>query len=142
MQSSMIASLIFASSVSAAATIAYVLYHGNKTTTTTRISNNSVDQIHSQIANSRNEFETSLRVEVGQGNIQNPAPSLTFDTRNELDSAQPYPQGVSLTAYCLKCKKKNVIASVEKTVTKNGRTAYKGNCEVCGGKAVKIVGKN
>ena len=39
-----------------------------------------------------------------------------------------------MQAYCVKCKTKREIKSPEKVVMKNGRTATKGTCSVCGSK--------
>lgn len=38
----------------------------------------------------------------------------------------------SLEAYCIKCKKKRVMLNATEVTLKNGRTALRGTCEVCG----------
>jgi hypothetical protein len=42
--------------------------------------------------------------------------------------------GANMQAYCVKCKTKREIKNPEKVVMKNGRTATKGTCPVCGTK--------
>jgi len=42
--------------------------------------------------------------------------------------------GNDVEAYCVKCKAKREIKNAEKVVLKNGRSATKGTCPVCGTK--------
>lgn len=42
--------------------------------------------------------------------------------------------------YCVKCKKKQTMASATKVTMKNGRSAMKGKCSVCGCGMYKILG--
>jgi len=46
-----------------------------------------------------------------------------------------------MIAYCMKCHKKREMDHITKVTMKNGRTAYKGQCTVCGTKMFKIGGK-
>ena len=39
-----------------------------------------------------------------------------------------------MDAYCVKCKAKREIKNAEQVVLKNGRSATKGTCPVCGTK--------
>jgi len=41
--------------------------------------------------------------------------------------------------YCVKCKKSQPAKDVVDTVTKNGRSAKKGKCSVCGTTVCKFV---
>ncbi len=45
------------------------------------------------------------------------------------------------TAYCMKCKKQQVMKDTEQVTMKNGRKALKGKCTVCGTGMYKILGK-
>jgi Zn finger protein HypA/HybF involved in hydrogenase expression len=45
-----------------------------------------------------------------------------------------------VTAYCVKCKKKEVMDKPEEVTMKNGRKASKGICPKCGTKMFKIGG--
>ena len=44
-------------------------------------------------------------------------------------------------AYCVKCKAKREFEG-EKVTLKNGRSAAKGKCPVCGTTVMRILGKN
>ena len=44
------------------------------------------------------------------------------------------------TGHCMKCKEKREMKDVETVVMKNGRSAMKGVCSVCGTKMFKILG--
>ena len=44
-------------------------------------------------------------------------------------------------AYCMKCKKKVDVKNPVKVVTKNGVTAIKGTCSICGTKVFAMLGK-
>ena len=52
---------------------------------------------------------------------------------------QPAIQSSELMAYCVKCKEKRQIADAQNTTMKNGRSAVKGACAVCGCKVFRIV---
>jgi len=41
-------------------------------------------------------------------------------------------------AYCVKCKKKQVMSNAKEIKMKNGRPAVTGTCPVCGTKMFKI----
>lgn len=41
-----------------------------------------------------------------------------------------------MEAYCLKCKKKQQMKDPKEVTLKNGRTATKGTCSVCGTKTM------
>ena len=43
-----------------------------------------------------------------------------------------------MQAYCVKCKQKREMKNPTKFRMKNGRTAYKGTCPVCGTKMFRI----
>jgi len=47
---------------------------------------------------------------------------------------------VAETGHCMKCKEKREMKDTEKVVMKNGRSAMKGICTVCGTKMFKILG--
>lgn len=44
-------------------------------------------------------------------------------------------------AYCVKCKKKQVISDAKQVTMKNGRKALKGKCPKCGTGMYRILGK-
>jgi len=44
------------------------------------------------------------------------------------------------TAYCVKCKEKKEIQNPEEVTMKNGRSALKGKCAVCGTGMFRILG--
>jgi len=44
-------------------------------------------------------------------------------------------------AYCVKCKTKKEMQSVNSVVSKNGRPMLKGTCPACGGKLCLFVKK-
>ena len=44
-------------------------------------------------------------------------------------------------AYCMKCRAKREMAEPVQVTMKNGRSAVKGVCPVCGAKMFKIGGK-
>ena len=46
-----------------------------------------------------------------------------------------------LEAYCVKCKSKRIMESMEYTTMKNGRDAAKGKCPECGTGMFRILGK-
>ena len=46
----------------------------------------------------------------------------------------------AVTAYCVRCKVKRVVADPVQTTMKNGRAALKGRCSVCGSGVFKIGG--
>lgn len=46
-----------------------------------------------------------------------------------------------IEAYCVKCKKKQIMNEVTETTTKNNRNAVKGVCPVCGTKMFKFMKK-
>jgi hypothetical protein len=46
-----------------------------------------------------------------------------------------------MQAYCVKCKAKREIKNPEAVVMKNGRSATKGKCPVCGGKVFTFAKK-
>ncbi|MBU0630276.1 MAG: hypothetical protein KKC80_05090 [Candidatus Margulisbacteria bacterium] len=43
-------------------------------------------------------------------------------------------------AYCVKCKKKQIMNDVKQVTMKNGRKASKGKCPACGTSMFKIGG--
>lgn len=47
---------------------------------------------------------------------------------------------VAETGHCMKCKEKREMKDTEQVVMKNGRSAMKGVCSVCGTKMFKILG--
>jgi hypothetical protein len=49
---------------------------------------------------------------------------------------------MSMTGYCVKCKKKEVpIENGQEVTMKNGRRAMKGSCGTCGTGMYRILGK-
>jgi len=43
-----------------------------------------------------------------------------------------------MDAYCVKCRTKRTMKSVQQVTLKNGRPASQGQCEVCGTKIFRI----
>lgn len=48
---------------------------------------------------------------------------------------------MATTAYCVKCKAKQVMKDEQEVTMKNGRKAVKGKCPVCGTGMYCILGK-
>lgn len=48
---------------------------------------------------------------------------------------------VTLTAYCMKCKKRREVLGIQVVKTKTGRRMGKGTCAKCGGKVSKFLKK-
>ena len=47
---------------------------------------------------------------------------------------------MATTAYCVKCKAKQVMKDEQEVTMKNGRKAVKGKCPVCGTGMYSILG--
>ena len=52
-----------------------------------------------------------------------------------------YIDGDNIDAYCVKCKDKRWIANMKITTSDSGRRMAQGNCDVCGTKVNRILGK-
>ena len=61
---------------------------------------------------------------------------------NQLTNQNPMADAIVVaeTGHCMKCKEKRKMKDTEKVVMKNGRSAMKGICTVCGTKMFKILG--
>jgi ribosomal protein S27E len=59
-----------------------------------------------------------------------------MDTPNSPAVAVP----AEAEAYCVKCKGKRKMVNAEVTTVKNGKSALKGKCEVCGTTMMKFLG--
>ena len=46
-----------------------------------------------------------------------------------------------VTGYCVKCKDKREMKDAEEVISKNKMIMSQGNCEVCGCRMCKIIGK-
>jgi hypothetical protein len=49
--------------------------------------------------------------------------------------------GLSMQAYCVKCREKRDMMEAQEVTMKNGKRAMQGKCGVCGTKLFRIMGK-
>jgi hypothetical protein len=70
--------------------------------------------------------------------IQEEHPEAVIDTilawSEEVKTAAPIEEKITIEAYCAKCKRKRGMLNATEVTAKNGRIAVRGTCEVCGSK--------
>jgi len=66
--------------------------------------------------------------------------SLRLDLADQVPpELKPLPREEQVVGYCVRCRAKQPMEQVERTVTKRGQPAYRGVCSVCGAKMFRMI---